>query len=89
MISIILLMLLVIPFIVKWKASEFLFSEKVYGLFLIWLSRILTSFLVISSIYYWIGHHAYYLGYGFGFYFTYCIYQERRLYLKQRKTALY
>lgn len=87
MISFILLLLLVIPFILKWKAAEFLFSEKVYGVFLIWLSRALATFLVISSIYYWIGHNAYYLSYGFAFYYAYCIYQERRLYFSFKRAA--
>ncbi|MCK2000151.1 hypothetical protein MZM54_01970 [[Brevibacterium] frigoritolerans] len=87
MISFILLLLLIIPFVVKWKASEFLFSEKVYGLFLIWFSRILTSFLLISAFYYWIGDNAYYLSVGFVIYYTYSIYQERRLYFVNKKTT--
>lgn len=87
MISIILLSLLFIPFVVKWKASEFLFSEKIYGVFLIWFSRLLTGFLVISSLYYWIGTHSYYAAIGFAGYFVYCVLQEKRLYFRYKKTA--
>lgn len=88
MISFLLLILLAIPFAVKWRASEFLFSEKMYGIFLIWLSRALTGFLVISSVYYWMGENAYYLSFGFLVYYIYCIYQEKRLYFRPEKTAL-
>lgn len=91
MISFILLAALCIPFAIKWRASDFLYSEKRYGIFLIWLSRILTSFFIISAAYYWFGEYSYYLGIAFLINFAISIYQERRLYLprKQKKQYLY
>lgn len=88
MASFLLLLLLIIPFLIKWKSSDFILSEKSYGFFLIWLSRLLTAFIINSFLYYWFDLNSIYVMYFFIGYFVLCLIKEIKLYVRTKKTVL-